>query len=225
MINQLPSNIILWGGTGQAKVVRPIIEFYGSKVDAVIDDTPDLKSPFNDVKLYCGYDGVLEYLKNKSIKDIGFLVTIGNNKTGRNSQARIKISNLLKKLGLSPISIVHPTSYVDKDVKIGEGIQIMAGAKIITETKIGDYCIVNTGANVDHECTLEDGVEIAPNATLCGLVYVGKYSWIGANATILPRIKIGSNSVIGAGSVVTKDVPQGVVVAGNPAKELYKINL
>jgi sugar O-acyltransferase (sialic acid O-acetyltransferase NeuD family) len=221
---KIPSRIILWGGTGQAKVVRPIVEYYGSKIDAVIDDTPDLKSPFNDVRLYKGYDGFLEYMKNKPDESIGFIVTIGNNRTCKNAEARMRISNLLKKAGLSPVSIIHPTSFLDYNVQFGEGIQIMAGVNIITETSIGNYCIINTGASVDHECVLEDGVEIAPNATLCGNVHVGKYSWVGANATVLPRIKIGNNSVIGAGSVVTKDVPEKTVYAGNPARELYKLD-
>ncbi len=220
----LPPKIILWGGTGQAKVVRPIIEFYGSKVDAVIDDTPNLPPPFPDIKLYEGQKGFLEYTKDKNKEEIGFLVTIGNNKTIRNAKARIKISEMLKKEGLISVSAIHPTAYIDSNVEIGEGVQISAGARIITETKIGNYCIINTGASIDHECVLEDGAEAGPNATLCGLVHVGKCSWIGANATILPRIKVGANSVVGAGAVVTKDVPERTVVVGNPARELYKIS-
>ena len=51
-INQFPSEIILYGGTGQAKVVRPIIEYYGSRLVAIFDDTPNLKKPFHDVSLY-----------------------------------------------------------------------------------------------------------------------------------------------------------------------------
>lgn len=224
MINlELPPKIILWGGTGQAKVIRPIVEYYGSQIDAIIDDTPDLKSPFPDIPLYKGYEGFLEYIKDKNLDEIGFVVTIGNNKTCKNAEARIKISRLLEEEGLTPIIIIHPTAYIEPDVEIGKGVQICAGATIITESKIGDYCIINTGASIDHECILEEGSEIAPNTTLCGSVHVGKNSWVGANATVLPRIKIGCNSVVGAGSVVTKDVPEKVIVVGNPAKELCKI--
>lgn len=220
----MPNKVILWGGTGQAKVIRPIIEYYGSKVDAIIDDTIGLKSPFPDIRIYEGYEGFLEYIKNKIPKEIGFAVTIGNNKTGKNAEARIRISDMLEKKGLIPTTIIHPTAYIDSSVKIGKGVQICAGAIIIAETRIGDYCIINTGASVDHECILEDGSEVDPNATLCGIIHLGKNSWVGANATILPRLKIGYNSVVGAGSVVTKNVPDGIIVAGNPAKELYRIN-
>ena len=51
-INQFPPEIIFFGGTGQAKVARPIIEHFGSKLVAVFDDTPNHKKPFQDVPLY-----------------------------------------------------------------------------------------------------------------------------------------------------------------------------
>ena len=55
-------------------------------------------------------------------------------------------------------------------------------------------------------------------------VYIGENCWIGSNVVIVPGVKIGSNSVIGAGSVVTKDIPDNVVAVGNPCRVLRKIN-
>ena len=54
-------------------------------------------------------------------------------------------------------------------------------------------------------------------------VYIGENVWIGANAVILPGVHIGKNSVIGAGSVVTKDIPENVVAVGNPCRVLREI--
>ena len=54
-------------------------------------------------------------------------------------------------------------------------------------------------------------------------IYVGDNVWFGGNVVVLPGVKIGSNSVIGAGSVVTKDIPDGVIAVGNPCKVLKKI--
>lgn len=54
-------------------------------------------------------------------------------------------------------------------------------------------------------------------------VIIGKNVWIGANVDILPNVKIGENTVIGAGSVVTKDIPDNVVAFGNPCKVIRKI--
>ncbi|MBR3611436.1 MAG: hypothetical protein IKL57_08290 [Oscillospiraceae bacterium] len=56
-------------------------------------------------------------------------------------------------------------------------------------------------------------------------VVIGKYVWIGARSTILPGVKIGDGAVIGAASVVTKDVPNGAVVGGNPARIIKYRNM
>ena len=55
-------------------------------------------------------------------------------------------------------------------------------------------------------------------------VHIGKNCWLGANVTVLPGITIGDNTVIGAGSVVTKDLPANVVAVGNPCRVLREIN-
>ena len=53
-------------------------------------------------------------------------------------------------------------------------------------------------------------------------IHIGKSAWIGAHATILPNVTIGDNAIVGAGSVVTKDVPDNAIVAGNPARFIRK---
>ena len=55
-------------------------------------------------------------------------------------------------------------------------------------------------------------------------ITIGKNVWLGSNVTVLPGVKIGDNSVIGAGSVVTKDVPANVIVGGNPARVIKEMN-
>ena len=55
-------------------------------------------------------------------------------------------------------------------------------------------------------------------------IHIGNNVWIGANSVILPGVNIGDNSVIGAGSVVTKDIPSNVVAVGNPCRVLREIN-
>ena len=215
IVNQFPAEIIFFGGTGQAKVVRPIIEHYGSKLVAVFDDTPNLRKPFQDIPLYLGSE-LKEWVQNKKKMELGFCVTIGN----PHGRLRIKLHNKLKDEGLIPITLAHPTAFISPNAKIGVGSQVMAGSIIGSEVELGQDCIVNTNASVDHESFLGSGVEIAPGATLCGLVNVGINGWVGAGATVLPRIQIGSDATVGAGAIVTKNVERGQTVVGNPARPL-----
>ncbi len=213
-VNRLPHKVILYGGTGQAKVVRPIIEHYGSVVTAVFDDTPGLPAPFPDVPLYCGYEQLEQWYASHRDEPIGFCLAIGN----PHGAVRRRLHDRLVSLGMRPVTIAHAASSIADNAVIGEGTQIMAGAVIGVEARVGRQCIINTRASVDHEDVLEDGVEISPGATLCGLVHVRRDAWVAAGATILPRLEIGAGAIVGAGAVVTRNVPPGATVMGLPAR-------
>lgn len=210
--------VILWGGTGQAKVVRPILEHYGAKVVAVFDYTHGLKSPFKDVPLYHDSKFKEWFKKQRGGGKIGFCVCIGNPR----AEARLKIHEMLKNDGLVPIDAIHPSAIIAKNARFGEGLQAMAGSIVQPEAILGKSCIVNTKASIDHECILGDGVEVAPGSTLCGSVTVGKYSWIAAGATVLPFKKIGKNCIVGAGALVREDVEDNTTVVGVPARPIKR---
>jgi sugar O-acyltransferase (sialic acid O-acetyltransferase NeuD family) len=135
---------------------------------------------------------------------------------------RIRLHERLSGLGLQPVTIAHASAVIASNATIGSGCQIMAGAIVMPEARLGRQCIINTKASVDHEDVLDDGVEVAPGGTLCGLVTVGVNGWICAGATVLPRIRIGADAVIGAGAVVIRDVPPGVTIVGAPARRILR---
>lgn len=104
----------------------------------------------------------------------------------------------------------------------------------ISKVKIGNNVYINPNCLMMARggITIEDGVQIAANVQLlsnnhdpydlsvliCKPVLLKERSWIGAGATILPGVCIGKHAIVGAASVVTKDVPDYAVVAGNPAR-------
>jgi len=94
----------------------------------------------------------------------------------------------------------------------------MAGAILNPFAEVGNHCIVNTGASVDHDVKIGDFVHVAPYCTRCGEVEVGEGTWVWAGTTIIQGVRVGRNCFIGAGSVVVKDFPDGCLCYGNPAK-------
>jgi acetyltransferase-like isoleucine patch superfamily enzyme len=103
---------------------------------------------------------------------------------------------------------------------LGEGVTILAGATINPGTVIEDNVCVNTAASVDHDNHLERSCHVFPNATLTGNVRVGQFAYVGSGAVVSPGVAIHKYSYVGAGAVVLRDVPEGVIVAGVPAKEI-----
>jgi sugar O-acyltransferase (sialic acid O-acetyltransferase NeuD family) len=220
MITDADRPIIFWGATGQAKVLRECMESQGWRVVAIFDHNRDISSPFCDVPIYYGKSGFEWWQKNYLSDQISFIVAIG----GDRGNDRLEIQKYLASHKLLPVVAQHSTAFVATGVTIGLGSQILAHATVCVDTIIGESCIINTGASVDHECRIGNGVHICPGVKMAGCVEVDDYVTIGTGAVILPRIKIGAGAIIGAGAVVIRDVLSRTVVVGNPAQILRSLD-
>jgi len=135
---------------------------------------------------------------------------------------RHAIHSRLMELRLNYINVIHSSAIMGSDVDLGVGNFIAAGTIINSGTRIGNHCIINTGAQLDHDNILGDFVSIAPKAALAGNVTVERGSYIGMGANILQKITVGRQTVIGAGSLVNRSIPRFKVAYGVPCVEQRK---
>ncbi|MCB7318394.1 sugar O-acetyltransferase [Lacrimispora sp. 210928-DFI.3.58] len=138
------------------------------------------------------------------------------------------LSSMIKEiLGKSENAFINPPFYCDYGFNIEVGKNFFANynctmldtAKII----IGDNCMLAPNVAI-----YTAGHPVHPEARNTAYEYgigitIGDNVWIGGNSVILPGVHIGSNTVIGAGSVVTKDIPDWVIAAGNPCRVIRAV--
>jgi len=210
---------VLWGSSGHARVLGEVIALAGGTVTALFDNR-NTTSAIEGSPLYVGEAGFLRWFEEQDCPgEVLGLVAIG----GGRGRDRIHIQGLFRRAGLIIPVLAHPTAVVSSSAVLGAGSQILAQCNVAADVKLGEACIINHHANVDHECELGNGVHVAPGAILCGCVRVGDDVFIGAGSVVLPRVLIGSGAVIGAGAVVTRDVSAGAVVVGNPARMVKSV--
>ncbi|WP_285397573.1 acetyltransferase [Lysinibacillus sp. fls2-241-R2A-57] len=203
--------IIIIGNGGHASVLTEILLTHGEKMLGFTAPTIE-KNQFS--LPYLGND---EVVFKYSPSDIELVLGVG---MVQPSPLRRKIFQYFFDRGYKFKSIIHSSAIVAPSVKLGQGVQIMAGVIIQTNTEIADNTIINTGALIDHDCRIEQHVHIAPGSQLSGAIHVQQGAHIGTGVTIIQGILIGSNCLIGAGSVVVKNIPDGATALGVPAKEV-----
>jgi sugar O-acyltransferase (sialic acid O-acetyltransferase NeuD family) len=192
--------MVLYGASGHAKVIADSINCLKEDILHYFDDNNSINFFLN--RKVSKYDQNI--FPNEKL-----IISVGNNKHRE---------NLVKKIKHTFGIIIHPSSIISEHTKIDEGTVVLQNSTIQADSKIGKHCIINTAASVDHDCIIDNFVHVSPHATLCGNVKIGEGTNIGAGAIILPGIQIGKWSIIGAGTIVLEDIPDKVVVVGNPGR-------
>ncbi len=101
---------------------------------------------------------------------------------------------------------------------VARGCVVAPNVVVAPNSYVAEFCLINYGSTVGHNSMVGKFVTVSPNATIGGWCKLEKGCYIGSGANILSKVKIGAWSKIGAGAVVTKDVPSGVVAKGIPAR-------
>ncbi|WP_303285432.1 acetyltransferase [Marinobacter sp. SS8-8] len=202
--------LAILGASGHGKVVADAAELSGWD-DVIFYDDAWLGIETNGAWPVNG--GSRELIESLGSYD-GIVVAIGDN--------TVRLEKLIElEAGNAPlVVIIHPSAQVSRYAKVSPGTVILANSVVNAGAELGKGCIINTGSVVEHDCTLAGGVHVSPNAALAGGVVVGRASWIGIGAAVKQLVSIGDGVIVGMGAVVTRNMPDGVVAFGSPARPM-----
>ncbi len=208
-------NIVMVGSSGHAKVIIDTIEKEGQyNIVGLLDAFKKAGESAFGYEILGEEKDLPKLIKKHELK--GCIIAIGDN------WVRNIVKNKIRKIDASFqfINTIHPSAIVARGVTVGLGTAIMAGAVINSNSKIGDFCIINTNASLDHDSNMSDFSSIAPGVTTGGNVSIGEFTAVSLGVNIIHAIAIGKHSVIGTGSTVLKDIDDYVVAYGTPARTI-----
>jgi sugar O-acyltransferase (sialic acid O-acetyltransferase NeuD family) len=141
------------------------------------------------------------------------------------SRSRQAVAERCRAAGVSFFEVRAANAIKMDDVQIGEGALISPFVTFTSNIRIGIHFHANLYSYVEHDCIIGDYVTFGPSVRCNGNVHIGDHAYVGAGAIIRQGelgspLRIGAGAVVGMGAVVTRDVPDGVTVVGNPARRL-----
>lgn len=208
--------VLLIGAGGHARVVLDALRCAGThEIAGVLDSDPARAGTFLDGAPILGGDELLPSLMEAGVTE----VAIGVGGIGP-PLLRKKLFEKFRAMGLRIATVVHPRAIVSAAATLAEGAQILPGAIVNAGASIGENAIVNSGAIIEHGTVVGAHGHVAPGAKLAGDVEVGELAFVGIGAIVFQGIRIGAGATVGGGAVVRKPVPDGALVAGNPAQVL-----
>ena len=204
--------VLILGAGGHAQVVADALmraRDAGERVVPIgyLDDDPEAHG-----QLRLGLPVLGALADAARIPHDALIVAIGSNRVRRDLFARLEQQDARFAIARHPSAVIAP------DVRIGPGTVICARVVVNPGAVVGANVILNTACTVDHHNRIGNHVHIAPGVHLGGDVHVGEGTLVGIGATVMPQRSVGAWSVVGAGALVNRDLPDGVIAVGVPAR-------
>ena len=149
----------------------------------------------------------------------GVALAIGDN------AARARIGKRLGELNIPLRSVIHGLACIAPDAVLGDGCFIHGFAHVGPGAILGAGAIVSSHCTIGHGSRIGGWAHLTPGVRLGGDTRIGRGAFLGMGCAILPRISVGAGASVGANSVVHKNIADGAVVAGNPARTIRRATI
>lgn len=206
--------IAIFGAGGFGREVATMIQqinFVDKKWTFIgfFDDGINKETPVGNSKVLGGISEV-----NKIDHDLSLVFAIGDPKIKRKLVSEINSKKIFYP------TLVHPNVFIGDRVSLGEGCIICGGNIITTDITIGNHVILNLSCTVGHDAIIGNFCSFMPSVNISGEDEIGIGVLCGTGVKIINQIRIGDNTIIGAGAVVLSNLPANCTAVGVPARPI-----
>ncbi len=209
-------NIAIIGAGGFGREVHMLINRINASQDTYnvlgfYDDNSSLPETVNGTSFLGG----ITELKNHD-GELSLVIAVGDPKT-----KKMIYQELRHYKNFEFPTLVDPSVIMDsRSSTIGIGSLICSNSVITVNVEIKDFVTINLNCTLGHDSVIHSYASLMPSVNVSGEVTIEECVYIGTGATIINQLAIGSNSIIGAGSVVTRAIPANCTAVGAPAKPI-----
>lgn len=137
-----------------------------------------------------------------------------------NGLVRHAQTKLIEQQGWQLVSLIAPSATLGVGCEVGDCVFVGQQAHIGPMAKVGRGSIINSGAVVEHECTVGEWAHVSVNATMAGRSSLGDFSMLGAGATVIDGLSVVGHVTVGAGAVVNQCIEVSGTYVGVPMRKL-----
>ncbi len=211
------NKIIIIGGEGTAiNIAEAIIDAinnynYGAEFLGMANDHIDL-GQIKGFNIVTTIKKIHEFYKYNDVKIIFSLYK---------PKEMVERKNLFHSLKIpsgSLINFIHPSSYISKSIKLGEGNVVLSNCTVQNSVAIGSYNIINSNVVIEHDTILGNNNFIAASAVLGSNINMGNCCFIGLNSSIRENVQVADNTFLGMNSLLLNCTSNNEIWYGNPAQ-------
>jgi sugar O-acyltransferase (sialic acid O-acetyltransferase NeuD family) len=208
-------NLIIIGARGFGREIYNVAtqtKEYNNEwiIKGFLDDKKDALDKFD------GYPPILSSVEEYEIKENDvFICALGDTKYKK------KYVNLILGKNGRFINIIHPTSIINMNVKIGVGVIICPFTYVSNEVTIGNFTTIQTHSAIGHDAKIGDYCQVNALTFFGGFAEIEEGVTMNPHSGVAPKGKVSENTIVGINSTVLKNTKPNVTVYGNPAKEIF----